>query len=47
MPGLGGRQRLTRIVGKSKAMDLCLTGRTMDAAEAERGLAARVAPARG
>jgi enoyl-CoA hydratase/carnithine racemase len=46
MPGLGGTQRLTRIVGKSKAMDLCLTGRTMDAAEAESaGLAARVVPA--
>jgi len=46
MPGLGGSQRLTRIVGKSKAMDLCLTGRTMDAAEAESaGLAARVVPA--
>jgi enoyl-CoA hydratase/carnithine racemase len=46
MPGLGGSQRLTRIVGKSKAMDLCLTGRTMDAAEAEAsGLAARVVPA--
>jgi enoyl-CoA hydratase len=46
MPGLGGSQRLTRIVGKSKAMDLCLTARTMDAAEAEAsGLAARVVPA--
>jgi len=46
MPGLGGTQRLTRIIGKSKAMDLCLTGRTMDAAEAESsGLAARVVPA--
>jgi enoyl-CoA hydratase/carnithine racemase len=46
MPGLGGSQRLTRIVGKSKAMDLCLTGRTMDAGEAEAsGLAARVVPA--
>jgi len=46
LPGLGGTQRLTRIVGKSKAMDLCLTGRTMDAAEAEScGLAARVVPA--
>jgi enoyl-CoA hydratase len=46
MPGLGGTQRLTRIVGKSKAMDLCLTGRTMDAAEAEAsGLAARVVSA--
>jgi len=46
MPGLGGSQRLTRIIGKSKAMDLCLTGRTMDAAEAEStGLAARVVPA--
>jgi enoyl-CoA hydratase len=46
MPGLGGSQRLTRIIGKSKAMDLCLTGRVMDAAEAEStGLAARVVPA--
>ncbi len=43
IPGFGGSQRLTRLVGKSKAMDLCLTGRMMDAAEAERsGLAARV-----
>ncbi|HWX89743.1 MAG TPA: enoyl-CoA hydratase [Rhizomicrobium sp.] len=46
MPGLGGSQRLTRIIGKSKAMDLCLTGRSMDAAEAEScGLASRVVPA--
>ncbi len=46
MPGIGGTQRLTRLVGKAKAMDLCLTGRMMDAEEAERsGLAARVVPA--
>lgn len=46
MPGYGGTQRLARAVGKAKAMDLCLTGRMMDAAEAERsGLVARVAPA--
>ena len=47
-PGMGGSQRLTRAVGKAKAMDLCLTGRMMDAAEAEKsGLVARVLPAEG
>ncbi|MBT3661556.1 MAG: enoyl-CoA hydratase [Rhodospirillaceae bacterium] len=46
LPGAGGTQRLTRAVGKAKAMDLCLTGRMMDAEEAERaGLVARRVPA--
>lgn len=47
-PGMGGTQRLTRAVGKAKAMDLCLTGRMMDVVEAESsGLVARTLPAEG
>ena len=46
MPGAGGTQRLPRFIGKAKAMDLCLTGRMMDAREAERlGLVSRIVPA--
>lgn len=46
LPGMGGTQRLTRLIGRAKAMDMCLTGRMMGAEEAERsGLVARIVPA--
>ncbi|MEH6386863.1 enoyl-CoA hydratase [Pseudomonas profundi] len=46
LPGIGGTQRLTRALGKAKAMEMCMTGRQMDAEEAERaGLVARIIPA--
>ena len=48
LPGMGGSQRLTRAIGKAKAMDMILTGRTMSAEEAEQaGLVSRVVPAEG
>ena len=48
MPAMGGSQRLTRLIGRAKAMEMCLTGRMMDATEAERaGLVARIVPEAG